>query len=262
MDFISEIRDFISENGIVANETVNDGFSVFVCGNVNVIPVSVSSASLESAEEQCVRLSDVVSVLPGKKVLVPEDMWRGRPEMMMPRLLAQLGRFRSVFARNTVVSRIGKEEAASFLVRCHSYRDAASRYRYGVFTKAGELVAVASFSSGRTWVKEGRTVRSYEWVRYASLPDVRVVGGMGKVLKAFEEDVHPDDIMSYADMEWTDGAVYERLGFIEDGIRPPVQFVIDPVSWVRTALSRADSVSGMFYHLNMGSVKYRLARWH
>ena len=262
MDFISEIRDFLSQNGIAATETVNDGFSIFVCGEVNVIPVSVSSVSLESAEEQHVRLSDVVSVLPGKKVLVPEDMWRGRPEMMRPRLLAQLGRFRSVFARNTVVSRIGKEEAASFLDRCHSYRDAASRYRYGVFTKAGELVAVASFSSGRTWVKEGRTVRSYEWVRYASLPDVRVVGGMGKVLKAFEEDVHPDDIMSYADMEWTDGAVYERLGFIEDGIRPPVQFVIDPVSWVRTALSRADSVSGMFYHLNMGSVKYRLARWH
>lgn len=262
MDFISEIRDFLSQNGIVADETVNDGFSVFVCSNVNVIPVSVSSVSLESAEEQHVRLSDVVSVLPGKKVLVPADMWRGRPGMMCPRLLAQLGRFRSVFARNTVVSRIGKEEAASFLDRCHSYRDAASRYRYGVFTKAGELVAVASFSSGRTWVKEGRTVRSYEWVRYASLPDVRVVGGMGKVLKAFEEDVHPDDIMSYADMEWTDGAVYERLGFIEDGIRPPVQFVIDPVSWVRTALSRADSVSGMFYHLNMGSVKYRLARWH
>lgn len=262
MDFISEIRDFLSENGITATETVNDGFSVFVCGNVNVIPVSVSSVSLESAEEQRVRLSGVVSVLPGKKVLVPEDMWRGRPEMMRPRLLAQLGRFRSVFARNTVVSRIGKEEAASFLDRCHSYRDAASRYRYGVFTKAGELVAVASFSSGRTWVKEGRTVRSYEWVRYASLPEVRVVGGMGKVLRAFEEDVHPDDIMSYADMEWTDGAVYERLGFIEDGIRPPVQFVIDPVSWVRTALSRADSVSGMFYHLNMGSVKYRLARWH
>ena len=262
MVFISEIRDFLSENGSVANETVNDGFCVFLCGEVNVIPVSVSSFSLESAEEQRVRLSDVVSVLSGKKVLVPEDMWRGRPGMMRPRLLAQLGRFRSVFARNTVVSRIGKEEAASFLDRCHSYRDAASRYRYGVFTKAGELVAVASFSSGRTWVKEGRTVRSYEWVRYASLPDVRVVGGMGKVLKAFEEDVHPDDIMSYADMEWTDGAVYERLGFIEDGIRPPVQFVIDPVSWVRTALSRADSVSGMFYHLNMGSVKYRLARWH
>ena len=262
MDFVSEIRDFLSQNGIAATETVNDGFSIFVCGEVNVIPVSVSSASLESAEEQCVRLSGVVSVLPGKKVLVPEDMWRGRPEMMMPRLMAQLGRFRSVFARNTVILRIGKEEAASFLDRCHSYRDAASRYRYGVFTKAGELVAVASFSSGRTWVKEGMTVRSYEWVRYASLPDVRVVGGMGKVLKAFEEDVHPDDIMSYADMEWTDGAVYERLGFIEDGIRPPVQFVIDPVSWVRTALSRADSVSGMFYHLNMGSVKYRLARWH
>jgi hypothetical protein len=117
---------------------------------------------MEDAESQHVRLCDAVSGLSGRKVLVPEDMWRGRPEMMRPRLLAQLGRFRSVFARNTVVSRIGKEEAASFLDRCHSYRDAASRYRYGVFTKAGELVAVASFSSGRTWLKVGRW--TYYWV--------------------------------------------------------------------------------------------------
>ena len=73
MDFISEIRDFFSENGIVADENVNDGFSVFVCGNVNVIPVPVRSMSMEDAESQHVRLCDAVFGLSGKKVLVPEE---------------------------------------------------------------------------------------------------------------------------------------------------------------------------------------------
>lgn len=61
-----------------------------------------------------------------------------------------------------------------------------------------EMVAVACFSNARRWEKQGRSVCSYEWVRYASLKDSRVVGGMGKLLSAFIEDRHPDDVMTYA----------------------------------------------------------------
>lgn len=39
---------------------------------------------------------------------------------------------------------------------------------------------------------------------------------MGKLLKAFIEDVHPDDVMSYADASWSDGGVYRKLGFEEE----------------------------------------------
>ncbi len=94
----------------------------------------------------------------------------------------------------------------------------------------GELVAVATFSNARRWEKDGRTVSSYEWVRYASLPDTRVVGGMGKLLKAFIEDRRPDDVMTYAvstaapgrpvragvDAE---GNVFRKLGFVEESRR-------------------------------------------
>ncbi len=51
------------------------------------------------------------------------------------------------------------------------------------------------------------------------LPDVRAIGGMGKMLQAFIDEVHPDDVMSYADTEWTDGDVYRRLGFREESRR-------------------------------------------
>ena len=62
----------------------------------------------------------------------------------------------------------------------------------------GALIAVATFSNARRWVKEGKEIRSYEWTRYASLPDLRVSGGMGKLLKAFDID----NPVYYADLDW------------------------------------------------------------
>ena len=38
---------------------------------------------------------------------------------------------------------------------------------------------------------------------------------MDKLLKTFSEDHQPDDIMSYADRDWSDGRSYEKLGFVK-----------------------------------------------
>ena len=102
---------------------------------------------------------------------------------------------------------------------------------------AGQMIAAAEFSNARKWIKGGRGIRSYEWIRYASLPYLRISGGMGKILKHFIQDVCPDDIMSYADLEWSDGQVYRQLGFDEEGTRAPVMFSIDRRIWIRTALN-------------------------
>ena len=99
----------------------------------------------------------------------------------------------------------------------------------------GTLVAVATFSNARKWIKGDRTVRSYEWTRYASLPQARISGGMGRLLKHFIKEVRPDDIMTYADLEWSEGDVYMRLGFTPEGRKDPVMFTIDE-DWRRTAV--------------------------
>ena len=78
-------------------------------------------------------------------------------------------------------------------------------------------MAVATFSNARRWLKGGNVVRSHEWIRYASLEGTRVTGGMGKLLQTFIDDVHPDDVMTYADAAWPDGGeVYRLLGFKEE----------------------------------------------
>lgn len=136
----------------------------------------------------------------------------------------------SVYARNCTVRRIDKPAAAAFLNDNHKFGDAACRYRYGLFVERstgaseqvlppGMLVAVAQFSNARRWRKGEGIVSSYEWVRYASLKGLRVVGGMSKLLNAFVEEVHPDDVMSYAEQDCPDGGdAYLALGFVSEGL--------------------------------------------
>ena len=167
----------------------------------------------------------------------------------------------TVFARNCEVRKIDRKTADAFLEVNHIYGSASCRDCYGLFRRrvtgasekavcrpessveaahtlpamenglfAGELVAVATFSNARRWEKQGRIISSYEWVRYASLKDTRVVGGMGKLLKAFIEERRPDDIMTYAistavpgrelrDGVESEGNVYRKLGFREESRR-------------------------------------------
>lgn len=128
----------------------------------------------------------------------------------------------TIFARNCEVRKIDKPTASAFLAQHHRYGAAASRYHYGLFVSRagkhsssfpiGSLVAVAQFSAPRKWQKNQREYRSYEWVRYASLKQIRICGGMGKILQHFIAQVHPDDVMTYAPAPY-DGAVYQKLGF-------------------------------------------------
>lgn len=130
-----------------------------------------------------------------------------------------LGKLPSVFARKCTVRRIDRKTAAVFLDANHRMGDTTARFRYGLFgIRPGcteeELLAVATFSNGRT-MRDG--TRSFEWIRFASLEGIRVVGGMGKLLEAFAGEMHPDDVMTYVDTAVSQGDSYRELGFTDEG---------------------------------------------
>lgn len=199
----------------------------------------------------------------GRKYLF-EDVWRRNEDVVRARVLAHLGRFTGIFARKCEVSRLDTPQSNDFLSKYHTYGAARSKYRYGLIAE-GKLVCVATFSSGRQ-MNIDRHVESYEWVRYASLPGVRVVGGMGKLMNAFIDDVHPGEIMSYADLEWSEGMVYKSLGFVEAGFRPPVDFYVNTETWERISLRKLEcdrayrkkalDNESLVKISNLGSIKY------
>ena len=242
------------------------GYTVITVGMSSrcVIPYHIASRSPEEAETAAADIGQLVSDLAKQgisPIVITEDRWYRQNQMMKSRLLAHLEMFTPVFARNCKVRKIDKDEASRFLEGNHSYGDAACRYRYGMFLKKTPetLVAVATFSNARKWQKGDKVIRSYEWTRYASLPEVRVIGGMGKLLKTFIRDVRPDDVMSYADLEWSEGRVYEQLGFVLEGRKDSVLFEVDG-QWCRRPVGKAESMQhgSSLYLRNFGSNKYRL----
>lgn len=277
---IEEISDFLSEAGFNLSHQIRLGMEILAvslpsCKERLIIPLEIKSESIEDAQIWSSAFTDHISNTRDFEdlILITEDRWRSNRRMTENRLLAHLGIFCQVYARNCEVRRIDKTIAQEFLSKTHSYGYASCRYRYGIFLKRhtghnihdcegievlspGKLIAVATFSNARKWQKADKEIRSYEWTRYASLPQVRINGGMGKILKKFIEDVKPDDIMSYADLEWSTGSTYKALGFTLEGYKGPVTFCINASDWSRKpALSDEDT--GLFFQ-NLGSNKYRL----
>ncbi|MCQ2146240.1 MAG: hypothetical protein MJZ16_01850 [Bacteroidales bacterium] len=281
MSFTGDIRKLLGSKGRQVEESKVGSLSVFTLKDVKVVPVPISSRSQEEALEvyslcQQIMESSKDTEEESQTLFLVQDRWASQKESMTKRLLAHVGEFHSVFARNCEVRKIDKLTAGEFLSDCHSYGDAACKYRYGLYVTrySGEenkkdyegehpvpvetLVAVSEFSNARKWVKGDKTIKSYEWIRYASLPGVRVIGGMGKMLRSFIADVQPDDVMSYADLEWSDGRAYRELGFEQEDDREPVDFYIDPLFWSRVPVGKGEKPDGALYYRNFGSRKYRL----
>ena len=297
---IDDICVFLESNGFDCSRQMRHGLDVICTKTLDgrhdrmILPLEINSCTLEEATQTSEDTYEAIRMTrsqEGYPLIITEDRWKRQREMMESRLLAHLELFSQAYARNCEIRRIEKTEAQEFLNKHHSYGYAACKYRYGLFLKRhtghiaeemrsldklgmteggsgmteGKLIAVATFSNARRWIKEGNEIRSYEWTRYASLPDLRVSGGMGKLLKAFIKEVKPDDIMSYADLEWSEGKVYERLGFKSEMMKDPVVFTVDPETWERVAIGRLPIRSGMtkdetgnLFFQNFGSRKFRL----
>ena len=277
-DLTREIFDFLQSNGFDCSVQVRNDMEVICTSSSDInhshtiLPIDIQAPNCEDAKDNHRRVEQTIRLILSQDseypLIITEDRWHSQRSMMTRRILSHLEVFHPIYARNCEIRRIDRIQAKNFLDANHSYGNAACRYCYGMFLKRhtghlaqiasippGTLVAVATFSNARKWIKGDQTIRSYEWTRYASLPEVRVSGGMGRMLKTFIKEVQPDDIMSYADLEWSAGDVYTQLGFSLEGQKSPVMFSID-ITWQRTPIKT--ETPGDRYFQNLGSNKYRL----
>ena len=209
---------------------------------------SFSFADLEEAE--CLRRQ-------GKKVIcLWEDVWIRKNALVRMRLAGEIGGRERIFARSCTLQKIQKEEADLFFEATHLLGSAKAKHRYGLFYQ-NQLVAAAAFSGMRMVQRDKRHCRSAEWVRYASLPRTSVTGGMSKLLAAFVAEHHPDDVMSYANKEWSEGAAYLTLGFEQAGETPLQSYWLDPQTMQRYPKKRHPIPQPYWKEVfGMGSLKF------
>lgn len=161
----------------------------------------------EQAQKQHVRLIQIF-----------EDEWLNKPEMVKSRLLAIVGKSPSVFARKTTLKTISVSEANNFLVMHHIQGRSNASVAYGLFFET-LLVAVATFGRVRNGARVLSDSKIWEVYRYASIN--RVVGGFSKVFKRFLKDVQPHKVVSYCDLRYGNGKLYEAVGFTLETITQP-----------------------------------------
>lgn len=249
---------------------------------LKVIPVDLTTWRKENQESLLNQLIKYLQTARNQginAIALWEDYWLARKSIVQSRLAALLGVSVKIPARLTLVRRIDNAATTQFLEANHLNGSTMSKFRYGLFlpkryyrvlpedfvfdASADELlVAAATFSNARIFEQNGEPFRSHELIRFASLPGTNVVGALDKLMNAFIREKSPDDIMTYADLEWSDGRSYKRLGFEERGNMPPRKANVNLADMRRVRMREETgdspeqpSVEYLTVY-NLGSIKY------
>lgn len=144
-----------------------------------------------------------------------EDEWIEHENIVKDRIRSLLGiGQKRVFARNCIVNEIDSKESNEFLESNHLQGKDNAPIRYGLFNK-GELVSVMTFGKARF-----SNNYDYEMIRFASKSGIIVIGGASKLLAHFRKS-HSGSIVSYADRRYSNGSLYEKIGFVKDHVSQP-----------------------------------------
>ncbi|RZK50211.1 MAG: hypothetical protein EOO99_03215 [Pedobacter sp.] len=156
-----------------------------------------------------------------------EDIWMHQNALVISRISALIGyqpthkpTFQRVFARKTIAIKATPQQAQQFYKLNHQLGYAKQKYHYALRYE-GEILAMASFGSIRIMPSKGDQYSSSELSRFSVLQDTSIPGALSKLIKAFIHEHPVNDIMTYADRDWTLGNTYLKVGFQLDSIQEP-----------------------------------------
>ena len=189
-----------------------------------------------------------------------EDIWLNRPEQVLSRIYGLLGKNKKIHGRKTVISAVTQIEANQFFDLYHLQGSAKSRNRYALAVDQ-QIVAMATFSAKRKMTRKREGYTSVELIRFATADGLTVQGGLSKLIKHLIRTVFPDDVMTYADLDWSYGKGYAKLGFELKEQTPPLDICLDTQHLIRYFPHRLpeDTPAANYIRIfNTGNLKYIL----
>jgi hypothetical protein len=149
-----------------------------------------------------------------------QDDWEYKQDIVKARLKNLLGfNTRRIGARKTDVREIDSKTKNQFLEKYHIQGRDKAQIKLGAYYNE-ELIGVMTFSKGRLF---GGKSKEDEWElsRFATVADTYTPGLASKMLKHFEKNYDWNRIHSFADRCWSQGGLYESLGFNREYETPP-----------------------------------------
>lgn len=153
-----------------------------------------------------------------------EDEWRYKKSIVKSRLLNILGKTPNrIYGRNCEIKEVSSKDTTKFLNENHLQGTAGAKVRIGLYYN-DELVSLMTFGGLRINLGQKRTDGHYELTRFCNKINTNVIGGASKLFKYFVDNYSPKQIISYADYRWSNGDMYEKLGFDFVKLTPPNYF--------------------------------------
>ena len=130
----------------------------------------------------------------------------------------KIGNSYKFFARKLKIIDLSnhKEFVKSYLNENHLQGQCNYLYAYGLCNEKNEVYSIMTFGKSRF----DKNIE-YELLRFCNLKNTSVIGGANKLLKHFERTIKPRSLISYANRDWSQGNLYETLGFTFSHHSPP-----------------------------------------
>lgn len=151
-------------------------------------------------------------------ITIFEDEWKDSQECVKSKIKKLLHKDESpiIYARKTKIKSISNSSAEDFLNTYHIQQNGPGSLKLGLYYKDC-LVAVGLFI-----VKNDRLILN----RYAT--SCVVVGGCSKIISAAIKQSGKDIVESFADRRWSEGDMYNKIGFaLVKELPPDYYYVVD-----------------------------------
>lgn len=148
-----------------------------------------------------------------------EDEWREKKSIIQSMILHRLGFSKRIFARNTKVVNLSKDQSTLFFNENHLDGSTQCKQAFGLVVNETIVCALSLRSSLNKNESD-----FLEIARFANLTNTVVVGGLSKLLKhakKFAIDNNKKKIITYLDTRLGGTNLYEKVGFTFDGMTVP-----------------------------------------
>ena len=139
-----------------------------------------------------------------------EDEWLEKEEIVKSVILSKLGIFqRRLYARKCYIQEIDSKTKNNFLNKYHLQGKDNSSIKLGLYHN-NELLSVMTF--GKRTIGGTKSV-NFEMIRFCNKKNVQIIGGASKLFKYFINNYKYICIKTFADLRYSNGKFYKKLGF-------------------------------------------------
>lgn len=205
-----EVREFINELGFVTinNKYINNVSVDILCGEIGIEYDGLYWHSDDFKNKDFHKNKTLSCSEVGVNLLhIFSNEWKTKREIWESVIKNKLGLSKRIYARKCQLKEINSNETTKFLDNNHLQGSIGAKVRLGLYFNE-ELVSIMTFGKPR-FNKE----TDWELIRFCNVLGCNVVGAASKLLSYFEKIYNPKSLISYANLRWSNGNLYEVLGF-------------------------------------------------